>query len=197
MKGWLIGFAAIALLFEGVGQVSASFILNFDENGNGSISISGAALVPNPGTMLADPVEGGTSLTYRLPSLVPAVDVLIFEPGTTGQQTLSDMLRFTNANGVLDGSVSADRMIYYSDLEPNDVQGGPGTDLADRSFQPRTTSGILEVGPEGNNGFSLLFFDNTYNGISDTPEPATLTLLGIGLASMAGYGWRRRKAAAA
>jgi len=29
------------------------------------------------------------------------------------------------------------------------------------------------------------------------PEPSTLTLLGIGIACMAGYGWRRRKLAVA
>ena len=29
--------------------------------------------------------------------------------------------------------------------------------------------------------------------LSSTPEPATLTLLGIGIAGLAGYGWRKRK----
>ncbi len=32
--------------------------------------------------------------------------------------------------------------------------------------------------------------------VTDEPEPATLTLLGIGIAGMAGYAWRRRRALA-
>jgi len=34
-------------------------------------------------------------------------------------------------------------------------------------------------------------------GPAAAPEPSTLTLLGIGIASIVGYGWRRRKPAAA
>ena len=40
-----------------------------------------------------------------------------------------------------------------------------------------------------------LLVDVSGPGVAAAPEPATLTLLGIGVAGMAGYGWRRRKTA--
>jgi PEP-CTERM motif len=49
-------------------------------------------------------------------------------------------------------------------------------------------------------GGSAAWLDGGTTGLSFTttiPEPATLTLLGIGIAGMAGYRWRRRKSAAA
>ena len=36
-----------------------------------------------------------------------------------------------------------------------------------------------------------------YAFINSVPEPASLSLLGIGMAAVAGYGWRRRKQAVA
>ncbi len=62
------------------------------------------------------------------------------------------------------------------------------------------------VPPAANNGFFPTVVLNSIGGTSSdghtiepasVPEPAAFTLLGIGIASMAGYGWRRRKLAAA
>jgi hypothetical protein len=59
--------------------------------------------------------------------------------------------------------------------------------------------------PDSNNGTLLLSeYDFSYRlgapggsfGPSPVPEPATLTLLGIGSLSLLGYGWRRRKQSA-
>ena len=159
----------------GVGE-GDFFTLNFDENGNGSVSVNGGAFVPLAGVLAPDPSQFGNPLvlTYFLPELVGAGDVSVLEP--TGG--LSDALRFTNANGGLTGI--ADRMIYYSD----NTDGG--TDLADTGFPANLNAGasasVDEIGPEGNNGFQFVAGGpNIYNGRSDVPEPGTLFLLGIGL----------------
>jgi hypothetical protein len=47
-------------------------------------------------------------------------------------------------------------------------------------------------GSYGDNGILVVDFS-----VAQVPEPATLTLLALGIAGMAGYGWRRRKQAVA
>jgi hypothetical protein len=48
-------------------------------------------------------------------------------------------------------------------------------------------------GSDSNTGLATQF---TFSAVP-TPEPSSLTLFGIGIASIAGYGWKRRKLAAA
>jgi hypothetical protein len=52
-------------------------------------------------------------------------------------------------------------------------------------------------GPSFRPGETEFVDDFSFTQFTATPEPATLTLLAIGIAGMAGYGWRRRKPAAA
>jgi len=175
-------------------QAQQSFILNFDENGNGSININGAGFVPLQGILAPDPTQTGSplALMYLLPPQVTPVvngDVQIFEPNSNSNIE-SDRLRFTNGLGVVfaPAGPSADRMYYYSDLEASGNQ-----DLADTGLPPLigTPASVLEVGPEGANGFTWTPSPNTYNGISDTPEASSFLLLGTGLLSIAGF--MRRK----
>ena len=84
--------------------------------------------------------------------------------------------------------------------------------LDDPSGNPITNLGLWDIifGNGGSGGSqSTLYFtagipgpggqieDNgLFGSIAPTPEPGTLTLLGSGLASLLGYGWRRGKRAA-
>jgi hypothetical protein len=155
----------------------AFFTLDFDENGNGSVSVNNGPFVPSPGVLADDPSQVGFQLVliYTLPELVVEGDLSVFE--LTGG--LSDVVRFTDASGGLRGA--GNLLIYYSD----NTDGG--TDLADTGFPANLNTGntgsVDETGPEGNNGFQFVAAGpNIYNGISDAvPEPGTLLLLGIGL----------------
>jgi hypothetical protein len=66
-----------------------------------------------------------------------------------------------------------------------DVPGSLGT-IA-QAISGDNVAGYYGGGSGGMHGF-------LYQPGVTTPEPTSLTLLGIGIAGMAGYGWRRRKA---
>ncbi|HWY85456.1 MAG TPA: PEP-CTERM sorting domain-containing protein [Gemmataceae bacterium] len=212
MKRWLVGLAAVALVFGGVSQASASFILHFDENGNAFYnSTTGGIVGPNVpivGTVMTDPSSGTPGLTYMLPELVTNGDVSVFNANPSTAPVLSDLMRFTNAQGNLSPGVTApnitaDRMIFYSVKDDGSTTSDGLADLPFTTLPANANGSVNEIQSEPTTG--LVNFDwlpngvggNEYVGISDTPEPATLTLLAIGIAGMAGYGWCRRKAAAA
>jgi hypothetical protein len=84
---------------------------------------------------------------------------------------------------------------------------GNGTNVLDLQFDSESQYGPLPVvnpaTPITEDGTSQqlanvsgLFFVYAASDVNEIPEPASLTVLGIGVASLAGYGWQRRRRAA-
>ena len=185
----VVSFNSHALFVAGLSATGNPFTFNFDENGNGQIDPrDGSGFTNNPGFLAPDPTQAGNPLVLtfmvNINGPVNNGDVRVWEDFFDG--TLSDVMRFTDAQGNL-GGTSADRMIFYSDLpEVGEVASLADTGIPAVLFAQEDFGGAVEEGTEGNNGFTFAPFNdnsNVYNGISDVPEPSTVTLgvLGVGL----------------
>jgi hypothetical protein len=189
----LIALVVAGLLVQSPAIADGIITFTFDENGNGTAS-------DGSNRMALHTIAGQPTLAYDITgSGVGAItpgDVLVREPILTAQVP-SDLLRFT-AQGLL---------LVYSDFEtsgPRDLAdvGGFGT--------PYSTNAVFkdEVGLEnglnglpgytpgaGDPGASVAGLPLVYNFISDTPEPASIALAGIGALGLLGYRlWRRKPA---
>lgn len=168
------------------------FIINLHEDGNGSISISGGSFTLLPGVLAPDPSNGGAlALTYFFPTSAPFTGtgtILAYEDSSL--TSLSDALRLTDAAGDISGTGTADRMIFYSDIDADAA-------LADTGFPSNITSGatvteVERIGaaahlPPGEAGFTFVVPDfvtkkgcpdcEIFHVISEVPEPASWILL--------------------
>jgi hypothetical protein len=137
------------------------------------------------------------ALTYNLlgpPGLV-AGDVFLVEGGNV----VSEVIRFNPAGTGNPGYPAS--LVFYSD----NVGVDNIPDIGDTGFPTAFYTNqliIAEVGPEGANGAIYTPTANqpgfvpgfavSYELISDTPEPASITLLGLGAATLGLRALRRR-----
>jgi hypothetical protein len=97
------------------------------------------------------------------------------------------------------GGTIGDGTVTVSENDPTNLINMeatiPGSAMAHETFSPVTTivdiaKDIALVGNTGSAAVSLV-----EQGFSQTPEPASMVLLVMGGIGLAGYGWRRRRAA--
>ena len=191
---WTLAAAAVLCARSAMAQI----IINFDENGHGTVAVPGA--VPQPLVSLGnitdpfDPTNGLKPLAYSLvgtiPNLVPIDgDINLIEPPAITPPNISDLLRFEH--GLL---------VVYSDVDPSDIPPSLA-DVGIPALRQQNLRNLLEMGPESGPNGLFGYTPNAgdpgvlpaaigaavYNFTSDpppVPEPATAGLLIVGGCAM-------------
>jgi hypothetical protein len=159
----------------------------------------------------------GTNISWS--SVTGANFEVIFQVDQSGKSTL-DLHKFQLDFFTNKGAAAIASVVYTNSTPSSTGLGGNGVGTSGYVFNVHLTgteaSTFFGTGTDrlGMSVPSSSAIDNTTNGgpenfyvaaggsvtasaiTSVTPEPASLTLIGIGIAGIAGYGWRKRKAAA-
>ena len=195
MKQWTIaGFLALALAVGSTGPARANLITNGDFetgdftgwtlSGNTSLTFvdNGTFVSPHAGKWAAalGAIGSNNSLSQTIPTVPGGTYVFSFWAESDGQTPNSFQANW-------DGSPVLGPVV-------NDPAHGYNSDTF--TVVASTASTTVEFLGQNDNGFLGLDDVSVVPQASDVaavPEPASLTLFGLGLGSLVGYQWRRRQ----
>jgi hypothetical protein len=191
-------FTATVLLLCGAGQARAGFIMTFVQDG-----ATGDVVATGTGTLNLTALTG-TEVTGSLSGLVDPMDaaVLLGPPGLadTDDYTSISVPPSLGTGGITNATSGSGPIVGVLIGEIRVPHGYvSGTQLDDSSTWDNSTFASLGLTP----GTYIYTWGSAANGTADSvtvqigpaaaPEPASLTLLGLGVAGIAGYAWRRRR----
>jgi hypothetical protein len=188
--------AAVACLCSGfLTGTGRAGLITYTETATGSGSLGGTAFTD---AMVTVTGTGDTAnvTTDGFGNVENVITVTVTVAGV-GTGTFTNSTRVFdnqfNAAAFEDTAIGADILGTFS-VPPFDTYDlktaiGPITNTADNfgfGFTFPTTDGNFILNSVVNN-------TSTFEATTGTPEPASLTLVGLGVAGIAGYGWRRRR----
>ncbi len=196
MKLSALALAVVALLFGAFRQAQAGFIVRFEQDGNNVVATGSGSL--NLNGLINSGFDSGA------PSGVRGQGELFYLGNTSTGTEYNGLVGPSNVGTGLFFQVasSATGSWLAQDSTQLFVQTGyvSGNSLSNTTTWDNTTISGLGLTPgtyfwTWGSGGNADFYEAIIP--ASAPEPATFTLLSIGIAGMAGYRLRRRKVAAA
>jgi hypothetical protein len=141
----------------------------------------------------APPAGKKSAATVMLHELGHAVGFNALGGGTDGYQKWDDRIAATGTKDKFDMFGTQVTLAGTDANGESHIADSYATDLMNSTigYGPGSVRNISQL------DLCMLAAAFGYQTVYDCPEPASVTLLGIGIAGMAGYGWRRRKKIAA
>ena len=159
-------------VFTGMPAQPDPFTIDFNQTGSATVSIFGGSTYSETGFLAADQSGFLSSpvLTYALPEFVGPGGVNIVDSMDNIQHNL----------------------FFYSGASFSYMEYTSAPNVTNFGYKGATESGGTFTFLAGNGDPSQSDF---YVGSYGIPEPGSVIMLGLGLAGLVGYSWRRRKQA--